>query len=171
MVIFAISGSLREASTNTQILNLLKPLLPKNTEYITYQGLGKLPHYNSDLDQDNEPSEVKELRGMINRSQVVIISTPEYAHGIPGSLKNALDWLVSTNVLENKPVGIITGSTSSGIFAHEALEEVLRTMSAKVIPEASITLGGIQTQIFELSFKEDLRRFVDSLIAGSVLKS
>ena len=171
MVIFAISGSLREASANTQILNLLKPLLPKNTEFLMYQGVGKLPHYNSDFDQDNEPHQVKELRGMINRSSAVIISTPEYAHGIPGSLKNALDWLVSTTVLENKPVGLISGSSSEGSFAQKALIEVLKTMSANVIPEAVMNITGVQVRVEEASLKEELKTFVDQLLANTVLKS
>lgn len=171
MVVFAMSGSLREGSANTEILNLLKPLLPKNTEYLMYQGIGKLPHYNPDMDQDNESASVKEMRGMIARSNMVIISTPEYAHGIPGSLKNALDWLVSTTVLENKPVGLIFGSTSLSLFAQDALIEVLKTMNANVVPDAVINIPGIRNKIEDHSITEELKKFVDHMVSGTVLKS
>jgi chromate reductase len=171
MVVFAMSGSLREGSSNTEILNLLKPLVPKGTEYLIYQGLEKLPHYNPDFDQDNEPSTVKEMRGMIARSNMVIISTPEYAHGIPGSLKNALDWLVSTTVLEKKPIGLIFGSTSLSLFAQDALVEVLKTMNGNIIPDAVINIPGIRAKIEDNSITEELKKFMDHMISGTVLKS
>lgn len=171
MVVFAMSGSLREASANTEILNLLKPLLPEHTEFLIYSGVGKLPHYNSDFDQDNEPVAVKELRGMIARSSMVIISTPEYAHGIPGSLKNALDWLVSTTVIENKAAGLIFGSTSESRYAQEALVEVLKTMNAKIVPGAVINIPGIRTKIEDNSITEELKKFVDHMVSNTVLKS
>lgn len=175
MVIFSISGSLREGSTNTEILRLMKPHLPKSTEFMVYQGLATLPHFNPDLDhehdQENVPDPVKELRGMVARSSAVIISTPEYAHGIPGSLKNALDWLVSTTALEDKPVGVIFASASEGNFAQKALVEVLQTMSAKVQPETTIAIPGIRQKIHDLTINEDLKKFLDNLISQAVLKS
>lgn len=171
MVVFAMSGSLREGSANTEILHLLKPLLPKNTEYLVYQGIGKLPHYNPDMDQDNESASVKEMRGMIARSNMVIISTPEYAHGIPGSLKNALDWLVSTTLLEKKPIGLIFGSTSLSLFAQDALVEVLKTMNGNVVPDAVINIPGIRNKIEDSSIIEGLKKFVDHMVSGTVLKS
>lgn len=171
MVVFAMSGSLREGSANTEILNLLKPLLPKNSELILYSGIGKLPHYNPDFDQDNEPAAVKEMRGMIARSNMVIISTPEYAHGIPGSLKNALDWLVSTTVLDKKPIGLIFGSASLSLFAQDALVEVLKTMNGNVIPDAVINIDGIRAKIEDNSITEELKKFMDNIISGTVVKS
>ena len=171
MVVFAMSGSLREGSSNTEILNLLRPLFPKNTELLIYPGIGKLPHYNPDMDQDNEPHAVKEMRGMIARSNMVIISTPEYAHGIPGSLKNALDWCVSTTVLENKPIGLIFGSTSLSLFAQDALVEVLKTMNGNVVPDAVINIPGIRAKMEDNSINDELKKFVDNLLSGTVLKS
>lgn len=175
MVIFSISGSLREGSSNAEVLRLLKPHLPKSTEILTYQGLSTLPHFNPDLDhehdQENVPEPVKELRGMVSRSSVIIISTPEYAHGIPGSLKNALDWLVSTTALEKKPTGIIFASTSEGNFAQKALVEVLKTMSANVVPGAVISIPGIHQKIHDMTINEDLKKFLDNLLSQAVLKS
>lgn len=145
--------------------------MPKTTEFMMYAGLGKLPHYNSDLDQGNEPSEVKEMRGMIARSSAVIISTPEYAHGIPGVLKNALDWLVSTSLLENKPVGIILGSSSEGTFAQDALVEVLQTMNAKVVTSAVVSISGVQQKITEQSIASELKTFADGFLSNALPKS
>src|SRR5690606_3703912 len=76
-----------------------------------------------------------------------IISTPEYAHGIPGVLKNALDWIVSDEDFPGKKVGLIIASTSEGQFARDSLVEVLRTMSAEVDEEAIVSISGIRTKI------------------------
>lgn len=171
MVIFAISGSLREGSSNTSILHTIKSVAPAGVEFIIYDRLGELPHFNPDLDNENLPTEVKELRGMLNRSNAVLISTPEYAHGIPGSLKNAFDWLVSTVVLENKPTGIILGSASDGSFALEALIEVLKTMNAKVEPQFVKSISGSRTSIDDPNIWQELKVFIEELILTSRLKS
>lgn len=171
MVIFAMSGSLREASSNTEILRQLKPHLPKHIEFIIYDGLARLPHFNPDHDGQNPSAEVTELRGMIKRSSALIISTPEYAHGIPGSLKNALDWLVSTNVIQDKPTGVIFGSASEGTFAKDALVEVLKTMSAKLVPETVVQISGAQAKVYDFTLSDDLKSFLDNLMSQTVIKS
>lgn len=171
MVIFSISGSLREGSSNTQFLHTIKSVAPAGTEVIVYDKLGQLPHFNPDLDHDKVPESVKELRGMINRSSAVIISTPEYAHGIPGSLKNALDWLVSTEVLGNKPVGIIMASASEASFAKESLIEVVKTMSGKVLPELITTIAGSREETDNPSTWHTLKTFTENLILHSRIKS
>ena len=70
---------------------------------------------------------------------MVLISTPEYAHGIPGAFKNALDWVVGSSELVGKPVGVINPSAASR-FAFPQLIEVLSVMSANVVPAATIVL-------------------------------
>jgi len=145
--------------------------MPKTTEIIMYAGLGKLPHYNSDLDQGNEPAQVKEMRGMIARSSAIIISTPEYARGIPGSLKNALDWLVSTTLLENKPVGVVLCSSSEGNHAQDALVEVLQAMNAKVVTSAVISISGVQQKLTDQSIASELKNFADGFLSNALPKS
>lgn len=171
MTIFAISGSLREGSSNTSILHLLKSFAPAGIEFIIYDKLGTLPHFNPDFDNEKLPTEVKELRGMLNRSNIILISTPEYAHGIPGSLKNALDWLVSTTLLDNKPTGIIIGSASEATFAREALVEVLKTMNARVVPELVTTVSGVRMKTDDPKLWQELKEYVEELVLSSQLKS
>ncbi|MEY2616468.1 MAG: hypothetical protein QOH78_2241 [Verrucomicrobiota bacterium] len=93
MRILAISGSLRSTSSNTTVLRAAQILAPPGVEVILYESLGVLPHFNPDLDGDEPPQLVLELRSEVGLADGLLISSPEYAHGVPGSLKNALDWL------------------------------------------------------------------------------
>lgn len=171
MVIFTVSGSLRSESSNTKILETIKSVAPSGTEIILYHALGELPHFNPDMDKEGAPQIVQELRGMINRSDALIISTPEYAHGIPGSLKNMLDWLVSTNVINEKPVSLIMASASEANYARESLMEVLRTMNAKVLPDLIFNMPGSQTKIDEPSTWQELKVFIENLTLHTRKKS
>lgn len=99
MRILAISGSLRAASSNTILLNAAAALAPENVEVVVYRGLGDLPHFNPHLDKGPVPPAVTDFRTQLGKSSGVIISSPEYAHGVPGVLKNGLDWLVASGEL------------------------------------------------------------------------
>ena len=92
--ILAISGSLRAASSNTAILKAALQLAPDKLEIVLFDGLRDLPHFNPDLELA-PPASVLEFQKLLQESSAVIISSPEYAHGVPGSLKNALDWVVA----------------------------------------------------------------------------
>jgi len=94
--ILAIPGSLRAASSNATLLDSAAALTPGNVEVIVYRGLAALPHFNPDLDNDLVSLPVSEFRSQLRISDGILFSTPEYAHGIPGVLKNALDWVVSS---------------------------------------------------------------------------
>lgn len=151
MQILALSGSLRSGSSNTALLHVAKSLVSKPFEMVIYPSIGDLPHFNPDLDRmgadpNDLPPAVLKFRKAIAHSDALLISTPEYAHGIPGVLKNALDWLVSDTHFAGKPVGLILGSASDGSFAQMALIEVLKTMSARVDPNAVVTLPGAQVK-------------------------
>jgi len=99
-----------------------------------YEGLGSLPHFNPDDDVEGAtpPPAVGELRTLLASAGGILISSPEYAHGVPGSLKNALDWLVSDGALVDKPVALINASPVGGEFARDSLVETLRTMNWRV---------------------------------------
>src|SRR5262249_45523337 len=127
---------LRAASTNTVLLNATAALAPKNLKVIVYTSLADLPHFNPDLDNDT-PKAVKDFRSQLAKSAGVIISSPEYAHGVPGVLKNALDWLVASGELYEKPVALFSASPWAR-FAHASLTETLKVMMARVFSEASI---------------------------------
>lgn len=137
--ILAISGSLRQGSSNTALLQAAISLSPDKTEIKLYRGLGDLPHFNPDL-EPTEPPSVTDFRRQLAWADGLIISCPEYAHGVPGVLKNALDWLVSGEEFVGKPVALFNASPRA-IYAQAALTEIVTTMSGKIVPEASITVA------------------------------
>jgi chromate reductase len=146
--VLAISGSLRAGSSNSAILRAAQRLAPVGMRIDLYEDLGSLPHFNPDLDDtDTPPSAVAELRALVGAADGLIISSPEYAHGVPGSLKNALDWLVSSNELMDLPVLLINASPSGGHYAQPALAEILRVMGANVLEKASLTSPFIRQKV------------------------
>jgi len=139
--ILAISGSLRAQSSNTEILRAAGRLAAPRARVVLYDGLGTLPHFNPDLDGEGAvlPPPVRRLRDALAASDALLICSPEYAHGVPGTLKNALDWLVSGPEMVGMPVGLLNAS-SRATFAAASLAETLRTMSADVVPGACVTV-------------------------------
>ena len=135
----ALCGSLRAASSNLALLHAISLLAPQDVEISIYGGLADIPPFNPDLDIEPAPSAVAAFRFELQQSSALVISSPEYAHGVPGALKNALDWVVASNELSRKPVAIINLSTISD-HAHASLVEIVSTMDARVIQAASITL-------------------------------
>lgn len=136
--ITAISGSLRAISSNTALLRAASGLASEKVKIMLYEDLAELPHFNPDL-EGAEPLSVTDFRTLLRSSDAVLISSPEYAHGVPGALRNALDWLVSGGELVGKPVALINTSPRS-THAQQQLAEILATMAARVIPEASVAV-------------------------------
>lgn len=139
MKLLTISGSLRANSSNTSLLEAVHLVAPPGVSVAAYAGLGELPPFNPDLDVEPAPPAVTRFRDRLRWADAVAISSPEYAHGVAGSMKNALDWIVGSGELVSKPVALINASPRATI-AHEALAETLRTMSATLVPEASIAV-------------------------------
>jgi chromate reductase len=140
MRILAISGSLRAGSSNTVLLRAAAELASGIMDIILYGGLADLPHFNPDLDNGTVALSVRDFRTQLQAADGVLISSPEYAHGVPGVLKNALDWVVASGELYDKPVALINASRRS-THAQASLVETLTVMTARLIPEASITLS------------------------------
>ncbi|HEY7353550.1 MAG TPA: NAD(P)H-dependent oxidoreductase [Terriglobales bacterium] len=132
--ILGISGSLRPASTNTALLRAAALVAPPSVEVKVWEQLGSLPYFNPELEGDL-PVVVREFRQQVASSSAIIFSTPEYAHGLPGALKNALDWLVGGNEFPGKPVMLLNAS-ERGTFAQDSLIEVVKTMSGRVVRDA-----------------------------------
>lgn len=139
MTILAISGSLRANSTNTTLLRAVAQLAPPGVRVVLYDGLDSLPHFSPDRDGDDINPAVVDLRNQLRAADAVLISSPEYAHGVPGTLKNALDWIVSSGEFMHKPVGLINASPHA-THAQASLTETLTVMMANVIAEASPAL-------------------------------
>ena len=135
--ILGISGSLRARSSSTEVLRAAAQIDPDAYAVKIYDGLADLPHFNPDLDTEGAvlPSSVATLHAEVAAADALLISSPEYAHGVPGSLKNALDWLVSGPEMPGKPVGVLTCSSYAS-HARASLVETLTTMSARVVMDA-----------------------------------
>jgi NAD(P)H-dependent FMN reductase len=144
--IFAISGSLREGSSNHAILRYLKTKTPLSVEFIIYDGLSRIPAFDPGINNDTPPQSVKELRDQLATADGIIICTPEYAFGIPGALKNALDWMVSSGSFVRKPTALITASTG-GENAHAALLKVLGAIDASVTEDITLLISFIRSKI------------------------
>ena len=112
MRVLAISGSLRRASSNTAALEALARLAPEGVKMLVYRDLAKLPLFNPDDDVEDrpKPEPVETLRALIGASDALVIAAPEYAHGVPGALKNALDWLVASETFAGESVMLIRAS-------------------------------------------------------------
>ena len=139
MKILAISGSLRATSLNTAVLQAARRLAPAGVTIEIFEGIGNLPFFNPDLDGDRLPREVAGFRAAIGAADGLLISSPEYARGVAGVMKNALDWLVGSFEFPNKPVMLINTSPRA-THALAALTVTLETMSARLVNDASITL-------------------------------
>ena len=137
--ILAVSGSLRAKSINTAVLAAVQALAPAGLVVTLHRGLGDLPHFNPDLDTDDPPAAVNVWRDAVKAADILLICTPEYAHGVPGALKNALDWLVSYEPFLHKPVAIINARPGA-TFADASLRETLTVMNARLLDAASVTL-------------------------------
>lgn len=137
--LLAISGSLRQASSNTALLTAMATVAPPDVIITVYDRLDALPHFNPDRESDPSFELVADFRAQLRNADGVLISTPEYAHGLPGVLKNALDWVVGSGELVDKPVALVNASTRS-TFAQASLQEILSTMSAKLVDEAFVTV-------------------------------
>jgi chromate reductase len=143
--IVGISGSTRQNSSNLNVLKAIAALFNDRIEMSFFEGIGALPQFNPD-DTDADIPLVAQFRKQISDAHGVIICTPEYAHGVPGALKNAIDWTVTTNEFSQKPTALITAS-SDGRFGHAALLETLRTIEAKNVSQQQLIIPFIKTKM------------------------
>jgi chromate reductase, NAD(P)H dehydrogenase (quinone) len=171
MRLLAISGSLRAASSNTAVLQAAARLAPRGVTIELYPRLGELPHFNPDFDNEKLPAIVAALRAEIGAVDGLLISSPEYARGVPGSLKNALDWLVGSFEFPNKFVALINVSRRA-THAQASLMTTLETMSARIVAEASVTLPLLGTSlgadeiVANAELAEPLRKAIAAFVAA-----
>jgi len=144
--IVAITGSTRNNSSNYKILKFISEQIKDLFEVEIFENIDKLPHFNPDLDSETPPQEVVSFRNKIDNADGVIICTPEYVFSLPGSLKNALEWCVSTTVFSNKKTGLITAS-ASGEMGHEQLLLVMKTLDAKFDDKIQLLIQGVRGKV------------------------
>ncbi len=168
--VLAIIGSTKEKSSNLNLVLEIANMAKEDLEIIIYDSITKLPHFDPDLDKDNCPPEVTDFRIKIEEADGVIISSPEYVFSLPGSLKNALEWCVSTTIFYQKPIGLITAA-ASGEMAHEQLIMIMKTLDAKFDSATTLHIKGVKSKFdaqFKLSDEETVQRllaFKDALVA------
>jgi NAD(P)H-dependent FMN reductase len=143
MRILGICGSLQASSGNLNLLKRAESLAPPNVEFVVFDGLRELPHFDPDLEKLGSPPPVAALRRAVSESQALLIASPEYGFSLPGSLKNAIDWLIGTGELERKVVAITaaTNSAERGKGGLEALRVPLRAVRARLVGGEPIVRG------------------------------
>ena len=157
--IVGISGSLRRVSFSTALLKVLAERAAPAIE-IKVVTLEDIPFYNEDLDIDPAIPAVAVLKRKVAESDGVLISTPEYNHGIPGVLKNTLDWLsrpVFESCFKGKPVSIITSSKAftGGVRAQYQLRETLISMHANLVMGPEVVVGGVHRNFADETYTDE----------------
>jgi chromate reductase len=165
--VLTICGSLRAGSANAAVLRAATALAPAGITIAMYGGLGDLPHFNPDQDGEVAAPPVADFRRKLTAADGILISCPEYAHGVPGVMKNALDWLVRSGELVDKPVALISASPHAK-WALASLTETLTVMSARLVGEASITLPLTTNRIDEagLAANAEISLMLQSALAA-----
>jgi NAD(P)H-dependent FMN reductase len=166
MKIAAISGSLRAGSSNSAALRAAARLAPVGVEIVPFDGIAALPFFNPDFDRDTVPEAVDAMRKLVGRVDGILISSPEYARGVAGVLKNALDWLVGSYEFPGKPVALINTSPRA-THALAALTLTLETMSARIATDACV-LGAARDEhgiVADSALADPLRSAMDRFAA------
>jgi chromate reductase len=180
MRVLGVSGSLRAGSHNAKLLRAAADLLPPEAELVVFDGLKAIAPYDED-DEASRPSSVQDLFDAVAAADVVLVSTPEYNHSIPGQLKNAFDWLsrpLASSPLRNKPVAVVGASTGmfGAVWAQAELRKVLGAMGGRVV-EAELPVGHAKellvTDRLELSPQqsEQLEETLAQLISEAEIES
>lgn len=144
--ILAITGSTRRNSSNSKLLEFISGQLSDTFETAFFEDLDQLPHFNPDLDTAEPPPAIVAFRAKIAAADGILICTPEYVFSLPGSLKNALEWCVSTTLFSHKKVGLITAS-ASGEKGHEQLLLVMKTLEAQFGSATQLLIQGVRGKI------------------------
>ena len=154
MRVLAVCGSLKAASGNLALLRTAAASMPPGVDVVFFDGLGDLPHFNPDLEASGEPESVARWRRALSESDAVLIACPEYGFSLPGSLKNAIDWVIGSGELEQKVVGITAATTAPerGRRGLQALRETLSAVRATIVGGEPIPNGvGLKSQVAALA--------------------
>ena len=156
--ILAICGSTKKFSTNLSLIKAIANISDAYFSITIFDGLDMLPHFNPDLDIEPAPQTIINFRKLLKDSDGILICTPEYAMGVPGTLKNAIDWTVSSCEFSHKPVALITAS-SVGQKGHAALLETLKVIECNITDETQLLISFSKTKINDKSQITDAETF------------
>ena len=166
ITIIAISGSLRPNSSNHAVLNAVRDIIGDKANFIQFEELADLPAFD---DHPHPAKTVSDFRNLLREADGVLICSPEYAFGIPGALKNAIDWTVSSGELVNKPLALITAATG-GENAHAAWLLIFSALSANIPDGNKLHLPFIRSKLDQNGQVKspqpfhEIENLVDSLI-------
>lgn len=144
--ILAICGSTRKSSSNLNLIHAIVELAKEKFDISIFTALAEIPHFNPDLDNEAPPPSVTHFRQLLKETDGVLICTPEYAMGVPGALKNVIDWTVSSCEFSHKPVALITAS-SLGENGHESLMKTLRIIESKITDQTQLVISFVKTKV------------------------
>jgi len=175
MKVLGISGSLRRHSYNTKLLRNAEELLPSEVDFVLYDGLKAVPPYDEDDDLQPAPPPVAALRRVVAEADAILFSTPEYNSSVPGSLKNALDWVSrppAANPLRNKPVAVVGASAGAfgAVWSQAELRKILAAIGARVV-DGEVAVGHAPTRFDEAGrladeqLQEQLEETIEALLA------
>jgi NAD(P)H-dependent FMN reductase len=145
VLIGAICGSLQAASSNAALLLAADDIARADgDDVVRFERLADIPALNPDVAEPDQADAVRALRTFVTSSDALLIATPEYAHGLPGALKNALDWLVGSGELYGKRVAIVSAAPSRdrAANARRDLARTLRAQGADVRSSRTIATRG-----------------------------
>jgi NAD(P)H-dependent FMN reductase len=170
--VLAICGSTRQSSSNHHLIQAITHLAANRFAVTVLESLTVIPHFNPDQDRepDSAPAEVQHFRAQLAAADAVLICSPEYAIGVPGTLKNAIDWTVSSMHFSGKPVALVTAGTS-GHKAHQSLLGTLLIIESKMAEAAQLVVPGVRTKVNDQGVITDavtetqVRKLIDSLEA------
>lgn len=168
--ILAIIGSASENSANQRLVEFMAAQSSNELNWIIFNELKTLPHFDPELSVNNPPKEVLAFRKLVEQADGIIICTPEYVFSIPSGLKNAIEWCVSTTVFSDKPTGLITAS-AQGEKGHEELQLIMGTLMAKFTNETTLLISGIKSkisitgQLTDPGTQSELARFTESFLS------
>lgn len=174
MKILALSGSLRQGSHNTDLLQAAAATAPDGVDIELYDGLKEIPPYDADDDlPGDQPITVRRLKAALAEADAVLIATPEYNSSISGVLKNALDWVsrpLADSPVRNKPVAVLSSSTGmfGGVWAAAETRKVVGALGARTLEE-TVAVGKADQRLangVDAELLAELRLVVDALAAA-----
>lgn len=167
--VLSICGSTRAASSNLDVIQAIARLAHDRFSVQLYSGLEQLPQFNPDRDNEDVPAEVADLRKQLRAADGVLICTPEYALGLPGALKNAINWTVSSMEFSKKPVALITASLS-GEKARQSLLGTLLIIESRMTQDSQLLISAVRTKlgrdatINDEATREGVEKLIRSLV-------
>lgn len=145
MKVLSLCGSIREGSSSELLLNAFRSVLPQGAEWNSVE-LKALPYFDPGHQFENVPELVAGIRKNAKSSDYIVIATPEYAHGIPGILKNAVEWLICEETMQKKVVLFVV-SPSGGEYVLQYLSETLRTMDMQPSDALTMVITNARNQV------------------------